>query len=240
MKKISSLIIAFILIVGMNISTFASPTPFVTNPLTDEEQASFIENTPIKKIDSIDWTNPIHFFDVNEDEMILLLFNRSSEYAVCVYNSDFEFQYGFSFEDSGTVACEWSGDDIMVYFVRGDIYAKLDKNGQWTEINEVPYSPENSHLEDEELCGKRAITVNNTTYKIQNDMGILNYVQSNDRYSQLIKIDENNNGTILYDVNSEQAIRTIIVLTLIIGLVLTVFYKIFKPIIDDAKKKKNK
>ena len=128
MNKILSLIVAFVLIVGMNISTFASPTPFVTNPLTNEEQASFIESVPVKKIDSMDWTNPIHFFDVNEDEMILVLFSRSSEYAVCVYNSDFEFQYGYSFDGGGgSVVCEWSGNDIMVYFVRSYIYAKLDK-----------------------------------------------------------------------------------------------------------------
>ncbi len=240
MNKILSLIIAFVLIFGMNISAFASPTPFVTNPLTDEEQTSFIENMPIKKIDNIDWTNPIHFFDVNEDEMILVLFSRADDYAVCVYNSDFEFQYGFLFDAYGTVACEWSGNDIMVYFVRGDIYAKLDQNGQWTEINEVPYSYENDKLKNSNLYGKREIIVNDTTYKIQNDMGILNYVQSADRYSQLIKIDKNDNATILYDVSTEQAIRTIMFLTFFIGFVSTVFYKILKPIIDDAKKKKNK
>lgn len=240
MHKILSLIIAFVLIFGMNISAFASPTPFVTNPLIDEEQATFIENSPVKKIDSMDWTNPIHFFDVNEDEMILVLFSRSSEYAVCVYNSDFEFQYGYSFDGGGSVACEWSGNDIMVYFVRSDIYAKLDKNGQWTEINEVPYSYENDKLKNSNLYGKREIIVNDTTYKIQNDMGILNYVQVQHSFSKLVKIDKNDNATILYDVSTEQAIRTIMFLTFFIGFVSTVFYKILKPIIDDGKKKKNK
>lgn len=240
MKKILSLIIAFVLIVGMGIFALASPTPFVTTPLTNEEQATFIKNVPVKKIDSMNWTNPIHFFDVNEDEMILLLFGGSSEYVVCVCNSDFEFQYGYSFDGSGSVACEWSGNDIMVYFVRSDVYAKLDKNGQWTELNRVPYSSENDKLKNNNLYGKREITVNNTTYKIQNDMGILNYVQIEHRFSQLIKIDENNNETILYDVSNEQTIRTIMVLIFIIGFVSTAFYNIFKPIIDDAKKKKNK
>lgn len=240
MNKILSLIIAFVLIVGMNISTFASPTPFVTNPLTNEEQASFIESVPVKKIDSMDWTNPIHFFDVNEDEMILLLFNRSSEYAVCVYNSDFEFQYGFSFDDDGMVACEWSGNDIMVYFVRGDIYAKLDQNGQWVEINEVPYSPENDKLKNSNLYDKREITVNDTTYKIQNDMGILKYIQVQHSFSQLSKIDKNDNATILYDVSTEQTIRTIMFLTFFIGFVSTVLVGILKPVFNDAKKNKKK
>lgn len=240
MNKILSLIIAFVLIVGMNISTFASPTPFVTNPLTDEEQASFIENMPIKKIDSMDWTNPIQSFDVNEEEMILLLFNRSSEYAVCIYNSDFEFQYGFSFDANGTVACEWSGNDIMVYFVRGSIYAKLDKNGQWIEINEIPYSYENDKLINSNLYGKKEITVNDTTYKIQNDMGILNYVQVQYNFSKLIKIDAYNNETVLYDISTEQAIRTIMVLTFFIGFVSTVLVGILKPVFNDAKKNKKK
>lgn len=238
MNKILSLIIAFALIFGMNISVFASPTPFVTNPLTDEEQATFIENSPVKKIDSMDWTNPIHFFDVNEDEMILVIFSRSSEYAVCVYNSDFEFQYGFSFEAYGTVACEWSGDDIMVYFVRGDIYAKLDQNGQWVEINKVPYSYENDKLKNSNLYGKREIIVNDTTYKIQNDMGILNYVQDQHSFSKLVKIDKNDNATILYDVSTEQTIRTIMVLIIIIGLIITAYCTLIKPIIDTAKKNK--
>ena len=238
MKKMLSLIIVFVLLVSMTMSTFAAPTPFVTDPLTKEEQATFTENSPVKKIEEFNWTTPRRCFDVNEDKMILLLFSRSSEYTVCVYNSDFEFQYGFSFDAYGTVACEWSGNDIMVFFVRSDIYAKLDSNGQWTEFYRVLYSPENRKLRDYLLYKKTEISVENTTYKIQNDMGMLNLIQVEHSHSQLIKIDENNNETILYDVNNEQIIRTIVVLIFIIGVASTAFFVLIKPIIQDTKKNK--
>ena len=240
MKKISSLIIAVILIISANISVSALPTPFVTDPFTDEKMTTFIENVPVEKIEGIDWTKPIKSFDVNEDEMILLLFNRSDEYAVCVYNSDFEFQYGFSFNSYGTVACEWSGNDIMVFFVRGDIYAKLDANGNWVEINDIPYSPENNKLSSYLLYNKSEVVVKNTTYRIQNDMGVLNLVQSANSYSQLIKIDENNNETILYDINHLQTTRTILVLIFIIGLVSTFLVTLLKSITQETIKNKKK
>ncbi len=240
MKKISSLIIAVILIISANISVSALPTPFVTDPFTDEKMTTFIENFPVEKIEGIDWTKPIKSFDVNEDEMILLLFNRSDEYAVCVYNSDFEFQYGFSFNAYGTVACEWSGNDIMVFFVRGDIYAKLDANGNWVEINDIPYSPENNKLSSYLLYNKSEVVVKNTTYRIQNDMGVLNLVQSANSYSQLIKIDENNNETILYDINHLQTTRTILVLIFIIGLVSTFLVTLLKSITQETIKNKKK
>lgn len=237
MKNVLSLIIVFVLTIGLSISTFATPTPFITDPLTDEEQAKIIENVPVKKIEKLDWTNPIQSFDVNEDEMILLLFNRSDEYAVCVYNSDFEFQYGFSFNAEGTVVCEWSGNDIMVFFVRGDIYARLNTNGQWVDLYRVSQSTENNSLMYS-LFDKEEVTVNNVKYKIQNDMGILNWFQVNHNHSQLIKIDENSNETILYDINSLQTTRTILVLVFTIGFVSTALIVLLKPIIQEKKIKK--
>lgn len=237
MRNILSLIIVFVLTIGLSISTFATPTPFITDPLTDEEQAKIIENVPVKKIENLDWTNPIQSFDVNEDEMILLLFNRSDEYAVCVYNSDFEFQYGFSFNAYGTVACEWSGNDIMVFFVRSDIYAKLDINGQWAEFYRVPLTAENNRLINS-LFDKEEVSVKNIRYKIQNDMGILNLLQVDNNHSQLIKIDKNNNETILYDINDLQTIRTILVLVFTIGFVSTALIVLLKPIIQEKKIKK--
>lgn len=239
MKKMLSLIIVFVLLVSMAMSTFAAPTPFVTDPLTKEEQTTFTENSPVKKIEELDWTKPIESFDVNEDEMILVLFKRSSEYAICVYNSIFEFQYGFSFHSYGTVACEWSGNDIMVYFVRSDIYAKLDSNGQWTEFYRVPLSSENNRLINDLLDKETEISVNNTTYKAQNDMGILNIFQTFDgHYSQLTKIDKNNNETILYDINSLQTARTLLELIFTIGFAFAVLVVVFKPIIQERKKNK--
>ena len=239
MRNILSLIIVFVLTIGLSISTFATPTPFITDPLTDEEQAKIIENVPVKKIENLDWTNPIQSFDVNEDEMILLLFNRSDEYAVCVYNSDFEFQYGFSFNAYGTVACEWSGNDIMVFFVRSDIYAKLDINGQWAEFYRVPLTAENNRLINS-LFDKEEVSVKNIRYKIQNDMGILNLLQVDNNHSQLIKIDKNNNETILYDINRLQTTRTLLELFFTIGFAFTVLVVVFKPIIQERKKNRKK
>ena len=237
MRNILSLIIVFVLTIGLSISTFAAPTPFIVDPLTEEEQATIIKNVPVKKIEKIDWNNPIQSFDVNEDEMILLLFNRSNEYAVCIYNSDFEFQYGFSFNAEGTVVCEWSGNDIMVFFVRGDIYARLNTNGQWVDLYRVSQSTENNSLMYS-LFDKEEVTVNNVKYKIQNDMGILNWFQVNHNHSQLIKIDENSNETILYDINSLQTTRTILVLVFTIGFVSTALIVLLKPIIQEKKIKK--
>ena len=223
MKKVLSLIIAILLTASMSIFAFAKPTPFITVPLTDEEQATFVENVPVKKIDSIDWRNSICSFDVNEQEMILLLFCRSSQYTICVYNSDFDFQYGFSFDSYGSVACEWSDNDIMVYFVRSEIYAKLEQNGQWSEVNQLQNSFENNSLTTDLLYNRTEVTVESTTYKIQNDMGILNFFQSD--FSQLVKIDEKQNETILYDINTAQTIKTIVILLLVTGFVFISLYK---------------
>ena len=59
-----------------------------------------------------------------------------------------------------------------------------------------------------------------TVYKLRNDMGILNMVTSS--YSQLIAVYSTGEEIILYDVNSDQLIKHLIVCGIIAVMILTI------------------
>ena len=239
MKKRFSIVITLIVILlfSMSVSSLAAPTTLTTDPFSAQEKATFAEDTDLKKVKKVTRTKPFDCFDVNEKGEIAVLFTGSPEYAICVYNSDFKLKYAFTFKAEGVVACEWSGDDIMVYFSSDDVYAKINKKGKWTMLSHVQDSVNNVKATSELVYKNSSITIGDTTYKAQNDLGLLNSFQPTRSYSQLVKLDENGNEAILFDVGSTQVLRTNLTVLFVILLALGALYNLLKELSKKAKKK---
>ena len=64
----------------------------------DDIELTYLQDEPSKK--------EISCFDVNKHENIALGFENSEKKTVCVYNNNFEFLYGYSFNYSGSFQLE--------------------------------------------------------------------------------------------------------------------------------------
>ena len=68
--------------------------------------------------------------------------------------------------------------------------------------------------------------VNGTVYKIDNDLGIFNFVQSS--YSRLVKISPNGEKIVLYDVGNSQLFYTLLWLGVILIVLIAAIISIAK------------
>ncbi len=204
------LAIIFILALNSNINIIiAMTTGFSTEELNFEKQQTFLSNIDISLLDSDSDIRSkfIVCFDVSENGLIALGFADSTNKSVCIYNPDFKFKYGYSFNSSGSFGIEWDNNNLIIYFVRSDVAASFDKSGACTEIKAIRNtSLNNSYWNNNVFSLKRQ--VGDDQYIIKNNMSVFSYFGSS--YSQLIKIDKNGLETILYDVSGAKIIRTVI------------------------------
>lgn len=152
---------------------------FDTENMSSEAQKSFLSSVPIKRIyrDREVVTNdlPIKCFDVSESELIALGFQRTSgDSTVCIYNSKGYFQYGYSFEISGTFGLEWEDENLCICFVRSDIRMVLNKDGKCLEMKEIKNTIENNKYWNYVINATEKHT-KDTTYQIRNDWGIFSF-----------------------------------------------------------------
>ena len=152
----------------------------------------------------------IECFDVNEKGLIAIGFDRNNPFGrstIAVYSDKGDFQYGYQFRTEGTYVFEWAGENVIIHIVRSDWAVLVNPNGEVEEIREVPPTPENGRFRRKVLEATKK-QINNETYYLKNNMGILNLVATN--YSQLWHKTPDNNEVLLYDVNDAQLMKKIV------------------------------
>lgn len=197
-------------------------TGFSTDSMTLESQKNFLSNIQLLLITEEPKKNSIQCFDVNYNEMIAIGSENSTEKTISVYNSSGNFQYGYQFTCDGKFAVEWDNDNLIIYFVRSDIAALFDPNGNNLELRKIQDTIENNNYWNHSVNSTQR-TVNGNQYCLKNNIGIFNVFASS--YSQLIKTNINGNTMIFYDFSREYIVKFIIgfiSLTLFIILVVTV------------------
>lgn len=219
-------VIIFLLFIQMNSVTeiLAMNTGFSTDYLTDKDKSVFFNNVNISLVSEEPIKRAIECFDVNEDGMIALGQKASDEKVLCVYSQDGSFEYGYTFNCSGTFGVEWNNDDINIYFTRSDVIITVNRTGEITDILKVQNTTENNYYLNHFIYSSNRIQ-NNVKYTLKNDIGILNIFTSS--YSQLIVTKTNGEEFVLYDVNSSQftnvlAIFIVFVIFLLVAIILII------------------
>lgn len=180
---------------------------FSTVPLSEDEEKSFLENWSISVSHHEPVTEPIDCFDVNEEGMIALGFSDSEQKMIGIYTSSGEFQYSYEFECYGKFGLEWDENGLIIYLVRSDLAIAVDTEGKIKNIFKIEDTMKNNSYWNHSVFATKR-TVGNCKYVIKNDMGIFNISASS--YSQLITIDEDGDTNIIYDVNSSQLLKSIV------------------------------
>lgn len=220
------LILLFTLLILLPINecetVFAMDTGFSTEKLTAEKEDMFRINASISLLKEEPQKKAIKCFDVSEDEMIAVGYENIDKKIICVYTNESVFQYGYEFKTDGSFGVEWSGDSLIIYFVRSDVAVSVNPAGEVEEVLKIQNTIENnSYWNDSVFATKR--NIGDTEYRIKNNMSFLNLFASS--YSCLIAVKANGEERVIYDVSTSQIIKmSAIFIFVVIFIFLTILY----------------
>lgn len=206
-KKTMIMIVIILTILSTGkVCTFAMDTGFKTDNMELEEQQTFLKNVDLNLITEQPPSYSVLCFDVNEDGLIALGSKSLDKKIVSIFSIDGDFLYGYTFNCSGSYGIEWDENNLIIYFVRSDVAAMFDENGNCLELKMIPITAENDSYWNYFVFSKKRI-VGESKYRLKNDMGPLNFFASS--YSQLIKTDSDGSTTVIYDVSDSQLLYSI-------------------------------
>ena len=184
----------------------AMDTGFSTEEISEEKKTAFVSNINVSLLREEPEKSGILCFDVNEQGMIAVGNKDSQSKKICIYTSQGEFLYGYTFNCTQSFCVEWDEQHVNIYFIRSDVIISLDSDGNILDIKAVQDTIDNNSYRNS-LLYSTTRTVGNTTYLIRNDMGILNWIAFS--FSQIVAVDA---GTefVIYDVNSVQLAKMIV------------------------------
>lgn len=211
-KTIITLLFVVLSIWNLSTSIFAMQTGFTTKEVSTEKRENILSNIDLKITMQEAKDLGISCFDVSDNETIAIGASDAVQKYVYIYNKYGVFQYGYSFNSSGSFNIEWDNENIIIYFVRSDLAASFDENGNNIELRRIENTTENYSYWNQLDSSKRI--VNGTSYTIENNIGLLKFLTTS--RSQLVKTEANGDVTILYDVKTGHVARAITLLVVII------------------------
>lgn len=217
-------------------TAFAYGGRMKTEEMPKDEQESLLENICINVFETEPERRPITCFDVNENGLIALGTENHEQKTIAVYTSKGEFLYGLSFNDSGSFGVEWDNENLNIYLVRGDLEITVDKTGEIKEVYIIKNTDKNNSYWNNVIFSDTR-NINGVEYKIDNDLGILNLIQSS--YSRLVVTTSAGAETVLYDVSDSQLLYSIfgmVAVILIVIIAITAIAKQWKKSIIEQKK----
>lgn len=212
MKLRNLIFIAFIIpliIYSEGLNIFAMKTDFSTSEMNLENQHTFLSNINLSLIADEPQKRTILCFDVNSNGMIAIGSAASENKYISVYDSTGEFQYGYTFNCNQSFGVQWDNTNLIICFVKNDVAASFDSNGNNTELRIIENTDSNNSYWNNSVFSREK-TIDSNSYTIKNNMGALNIFASS--YSQLIKTDAQGNETVLYDVSTIQLTQTVFII----------------------------
>lgn len=202
------LLLLFFTAAGTNV--FAMNTGCSTEELTSEERNHVLSHMIVRVIKEEPDKGLINCFDVNKDGMIAIGLETaaaSEKHTICVYSNSGIFQYGYTFEDEGDYGIEWDGNNIIIFFYRGDLIVAVSPEGEILECLRAQDTVENnSYLNQHIRANKRSIE--GTEYILKNRYKLMTILSPH--YSQLVAIKSTGEKSVLYDASELQLYRIIV------------------------------
>jgi hypothetical protein len=187
---------------------FAVSTSFYTEPISAERKEKVLSNISFSPMEFEPRKKGFECFDINEHGMIVLVSSTFKGESICVYDSDGVFQYGFTFDDAGSVGALWDGDIVNIYYVRGDLLVSVNSCGEVLDVVEAPSTVENNAYYREIIKASKR-TVGSTTYIARGHSGSATMFTSS--YTKLTAKDSDGNETVIYDATAYNTAKVILV-----------------------------
>ena len=229
MKRGCFFLILLFVIVANVMKVNAIQTGFKINELPSEEKNMFISNINLSLVEEEPVKKAIVCFDVNSNQLIAIGQDTIGiRKTICVYSNEGAFQYGYTFDCSGSFGVEWDKEKLNIYFVRSDVVVSVTPKGEVLEALEVPYTIENNTYVNHLLYSDKRI-VGDEVFLIRNNMGLLNLFAAS--WSQIIVKDSVGVESIIYDVSSMQNSKMIVSISLICIFVLVAAAAVIRQIV---------
>lgn len=223
-RKLLVIPFLFLIILFLTGCVFAVSTGFETESINEDLQKNILSDIELTVFYSEPDKSSIKCFDVNDNGLIALGSSRSTDKRICVYDADGVFKYGYEFVAYGDFGVEWDGDNLNIYFIRGNIIASFNSKGECLGVLSAEDSIENDSYfrrfiqSDERIVGDKK-------YVVSNDIGILGLIAPS--YSKLSVTDSDGEITVLYDVGEQQFANILGTLILSIIFVIIAFTGIY-------------
>lgn len=164
-------------------------------------------------------------FDVNSEGNVALALNDSELQSVLVYDKYGKYVFGLSLNSTGNILVEWAEPNINVIFIRSNIIATYDSNGNCLGVASFTDNAGNGKYCDY-LRESNSKTVGTDKYTVSNKPSFLDFIGFN--HNSLLRIEANGAQTVVYESNapliSRDAIVDILVVT--VGLVVIAVFVI--------------
>ena len=210
--KLMCLTFLFVMLL-ISIKPNANNSGIETESYPEEKKSNLINRLNICVLEEEPDRRPIDCFAMNKNGVIALGCSRgSSKKSICFYTQEGIFIYGVLFVCQGSFCIELNGDLLIIYFVRDNVAVSVNPNGEVVDIVAIKKTVENNKYKNR-LLGQSKFKEGNTEVILKNDMGFFNLFAWN--YSQLI-IKSNEGEQILYDVNSSQFKKIVIMFIFIL------------------------
>lgn len=171
----------FMFLLSISPTTFASDTEnALVRQLEDALAVSILHQKGTDRL--------IKCFDVNDSGWYAIGFKNNT---IHVYDSFGIFQYGYQFNTDGTYGIVLKENSIVIYLVRSDNAVEIDPTGKCLNADKIYFSKEIL----DNIIYRTDKQIGNVRYYLERDIGIFH-----GDYSRLIKSQQNETKTILYDV----------------------------------------
>lgn len=177
-------------------------------PVPDEDMSEYIRNSTIEIAHSEAKDLSITCFDVSNSGLIAIGFHSHSG-IVHIYNNDGSFLRRYQFKVNGKFSVGFIGDDLAVYFLRGNLIKVFNSEGQLAHVYTLPSTPRNIN-NTHKLLQRTTKEINGKTYTLESD--IPNWTS----FSRLVRTNEDGSRDILYDATFAHNFKTICSLFFII------------------------
>ncbi len=208
-KRIAVVILILFLLTAGSITVFAEDTGFSTSPLSEEKVADIVENVSMTMFTEEPPKRNIHCFDVAEDGTVAIGYSNLTSKTICVYSSDGEFKYGYSFRNAGNFGIDIIGELLYVCSVRGGVAIAINFDGEIVGGVEIHETRENSRYWQNHIFeDKRTVGENEYILKRNNEVIYFESVG----YSQLVKITPDGEEIVIHNAKTHQLISTIFII----------------------------
>lgn len=229
-RCVFTILLILLLLANGGLEVLAMNTGFSTESLSEDDIDTFLKNVNISMLEDEPQKKTIECFDVNENGAIAVGFSGSENKTVCIYTSDGNYQYGYSFECYGSFGVELDKNILLIYFVRSDVAIAVNPMGEVEDILKIQNTIENTSYWNNCVFSTRR-KIGDTEYILKNDLGVFNLFASS--YSQLIVINTNGEESIVYDVTSDHffnmvtiSIGALVLVCLAVAVVIGKFIKL--------------
>ena len=120
---------------------------------------------------------------------------------VYVYDENGSFQYGYRFKANGVYRVAFAGENVAIYFIRGDSFVVYDPAGNCLIEKELLY-PNTKQIS--QFIDRTIIQRAGKTYSMERDVELSN------NFARLVVTDSDGNRNIVYDISAQHSFFAIL------------------------------